>query len=56
VDCPRCLGMGKHPERKFFDGAFYVHSTRASHLSVEEILDAMEIPHDTSEEEGTDPG
>jgi DnaJ-class molecular chaperone len=50
VDCPRCLGIGKHPERKFFDGIFYVHSTRASHLSVAEILDVLEIPYAEEEE------
>ncbi len=47
VRCPRCLGLGKYPGRskQSVSGYFAVHSVRASHLSVDEILDLLEIPY-----------
>ena len=46
IDCPNCGGFGKHPDRSWADGYFAVHSERASHYSVDELLDILEIPND----------
>ena len=37
--------MGKVVDKPRFDGAFYVESTRASQLSVDEICEAMGVEY-----------
>jgi len=54
IDCPKCLGMGKHPEPPPSRGLLRVHSFKADKMSVDEILDRMGVPYGS--EEGTDSG